>query len=139
MLPYRPTGCCVLTKSELLGLFDAAGRCHRSWARERISRHILGGYSDQRIRQIASGHVTWFTLIAPWHWQLVQLLYFGQSDKNWSTQIRRDLGQVRYETVELSSLDLPVRRVFRPTFASENCKAILSVGRASLTTPGVSR
>ena len=92
----------VLTKSELLGLFDAAGRCHRNWAKERISHHILGGYSDQRIRQIASGHVTWFSLIAPWHWQLVQLLYFGQSDKNWSTQIRRDLGQVRYEAVELS-------------------------------------
>ncbi len=92
----------VLKKSELLDLLDAAGRCHRSWAKERISHHILGVYSDQRIRQIASGHVAWFSLTAPWHWRLVQLLYFGQSDKDWSTQIRRDLGQVRYETVELS-------------------------------------
>ena len=92
----------VLTKSELLDLLGAAGRCHRSWTKQRISHHILGGYSDQRIRQIASGHVAWFSLIAPWHWHMVQLLYFGQSDKDWSTQIRRDLGQVRYETVELS-------------------------------------
>jgi len=92
----------VLKKSELLDIFDAAGRWHRSWAKERINHHILGGYADQRIRQIASGHVAWFSLIAPWHWRLVQLLYFGQSDKNWSTQIRRDLGQIRYETVELS-------------------------------------
>ena len=66
-----------------------------SWAKERIIQHILGDYSDQRSpdhqqpRKAVKPH-------APWHWQLVQLLYFGQSDKDWSYPNSTRFGTVRY-------------------------------------------
>ena len=92
----------TLKKSVLLDYFVAASQCPKNWAKERISEHILTVHTDARIRQIVSSHVVWFSLSSQSHWRLVQLLYFGQSNKDWSAHIRRDLGHTRYELVELS-------------------------------------
>ena len=92
----------ALKKSALLDYFVAAAGYPKNWAKERVSEHILAVHTDRRIRQIVSDHIVWFSLSSQSHWRLVQLLYFGQSNKDWSAHIRRDLGHMRYESVELS-------------------------------------
>ena len=92
----------TLKKSALLDYFVAAASCPKNWAKERVSEHILTVHTDARIRQIVSRHTVWFSLSSQSHWRLVQLLYFGQANKDWSAHIRRDLGHMRYESVELS-------------------------------------
>ncbi len=89
-----------LTKADLLSLFPQVNILPGSPKVELVDK-ILGQYSDQRIRVKISRVHHWCSITSPKHWHLVQLLYFGNTSLDWSAHVRRDLGQVRYESVEL--------------------------------------
>ena len=91
-----------LTKSDLLALFPVAGGSLRSASKDTLKTRILSRYPDRRICCVVAATQPWCTVGDPCHWRLVQLLYFGSSGKDWSAHIRRDLGHIRYEPVELS-------------------------------------
>ena len=98
-----------LKKADLLALFSSIGTSQRASSKETVKNRILGRYPDPRICSMVAQHQPWCTVSEPSHWQLVQLLYFGGSGKDWSAHIRRDLGQIRYESVELSKSRFPDR------------------------------
>lgn len=98
-----------LKKADLLTLFASTAARQRSASKEAIKDRILGLYPDARICRVVAQHQPWCTVSEPSRWQLVQLLYFGGSGKDWSAHIRRDLGQIRYESVELSKSRFPDR------------------------------
>ena len=84
-----------LKKADLLALFSSIGTSQRASPKETVKNRILGRYPDPRICSMVAQHQPWCTVSEPSHWQLVQLLYFGGSGKDWSAHIRRDLGQIR--------------------------------------------
>lgn len=98
-----------LTKSDLLALFPAVGGSQRSASKDSLKTQILSRYPDPRICCVVAREQPWCTVRDPSHWRLVQLLYFGSSGKDWSAHIRRDLGHIRYEPVELSKSRFPDR------------------------------
>ena len=98
-----------LTKADLLTFFSSTGASQRAAAKDTVKNRILGRYPDARICRVVAQRQPWCTVSDPSRWQLVQLLYFGSSGKDWSAHIRRDLGQIRYESVELSKSRFPDR------------------------------
>ena len=98
-----------LTKNDLSSLFPtiANGEKNRELFKSELVRAILGGYSDRQIHHTVAATWRWCSIECPKHWQLVQLLYFGNTGQDWSAHILRDLGHVRYENVELSKSRFP--------------------------------
>ena len=98
-----------LKKDDLLTLFSSSGPNQRAAPKDTVKNWILGRYSDSRVCCMVAKYQPWCTVTEPSHWRLVQLLYFGSSGKDWSARIRRDLGHIRYESVELTKSRFPDR------------------------------
>ena len=98
-----------LKKDDLLTLFSSSGPSQRAAPKGHgkkldtgaifgFARLLHGGEISAMVhsdRTVALG--------------LVQLLYFGSSGKDWSAHICRDLGHIRYESVELTKSRFPDR------------------------------
>ena len=89
--------------------FSCRGRKPTIRLQGQLKTRILSRYPDPRICCVVASKQPWCTVRDPSHWRLVQLLYFGSSGKDWSAHIRRDLGHIRYEPVELSKSRFPDR------------------------------
>lgn len=61
----------------------------------------LSRCSDAQIVGRVRKRVGWLRIAEPQTWRLVRLLYFGDSEQDWSAFVLRDLGTVRYETLPL--------------------------------------
>ena len=91
-----------LTKQDVTDVCCASGNYAKSLSKELLKNEVLSRHTDQRLRTLVAKRMPWRTISQPRHWQLVQLLYFGRAGQDWSAHVRRDLGQVTYETVALS-------------------------------------
>lgn len=90
----------LLRKAELMALDDTLpGRLRKV---EMIAAW-LSRYSDAQIRDRVARLSAWVSIAEPQTWQLVQLLYFGDSEHDWSSFVVRDLGMVDYEPVAMRS------------------------------------
>lgn len=111
-----------LTKTELVDYFPYAAIEAKRENKKALMVRILGHYSDLRIAQLLAPLKPWCVIREPRHWQWAQLLYFGRTGKDWSTHIRRDLGQVRYEQVELSKSRFSSRHSFNSYLAERKLR-----------------
>ena len=67
-----------------------------------LMKRVLDGIPDRRIRHTYVRELTVIAICAPQTWDLARLLYFGEIHQDWTTFVLKDLGMIRYETVQLS-------------------------------------
>ena len=102
----------LLTKAQILDYF-AVPKMVAKFTKGRIIEYVLGEGSDLQIFQRCSKYTHWITLTAPDHWWMISTLYFGNSGQDWSTFVRRDLGQLAYENVALQSQQFTTRQALQ--------------------------
>lgn len=102
----------LLTKAQILDYF-ALPKAVAKTSKGDIVEYLLSGASDLQIFQRCAKHTHWITVAAPTHWWHVSTLYFGNSGQDWSTFVRRDLGQLTYENVALQSQQFETRQALQ--------------------------
>ena len=102
----------LLTKAQILDYF-ALPKAVAKTSKGDIVEYLLSGGSDLQIFQRCAKHTRWITVAAPDHWWLISTLYFGNSGQDWSTFVRRDLGQLAYENVALQSQQFETRQALQ--------------------------
>ena len=102
----------LLTKAQILNYF-ALPKAVAKTSKGDIVEYLLSGGSDLQIFQRCAKHTRWITVAAPDHWWLISTLYFGNSGQDWSTFVRRDLGQLAYENVALQSQQFETRQALQ--------------------------
>ncbi|NCF45555.1 MAG: hypothetical protein GWP70_12165 [Proteobacteria bacterium] len=91
-----------LTKQDITDVCCAGSKYVKALSKDSLKNEVLSRHTDQHLRTLIAEKMPWRTISQPRHWELVQLLYFGRAGQDWSAHVRRDLGQVTYETVALS-------------------------------------
>lgn len=91
----------LYTKSELCECFNVPTSIRKS-TKSLIGEYVLSRYADEQIAKRLAALRPWIRLRAQRYWQLTQLLFFGNANQNWSTFVRKDLGQIRYEALPLT-------------------------------------
>ena len=102
----------LLTKAQILDYFVLPKAVAKT-SKGDIVEYLLSGGSDLQIFQRCAKHTRWITVAAPDHWWLISTLYFGNSGQDWSTFVRRDLGQLAYENVALQSQQFETRQALQ--------------------------
>jgi hypothetical protein len=85
----------MLKKAEVISL--AAQPVPKSARKNEVVELHLSRYTDAQIYQQVSTRHAWLKISAAAVWDLVRLLYFGDTHHDWSSFVIRDLGMVRYE------------------------------------------
>ncbi len=96
----------LYTKKVLCECFKLPVPIQRS-SKPQIIEYLLGRYADGQIAKRLAKAQPWVRLCHPSHWRLARLLFFGRANQDWSTFVRKDLGQVRYEELLLSGPQYP--------------------------------
>ncbi|MAD08287.1 MAG: hypothetical protein CMP86_12830, partial [Gammaproteobacteria bacterium] len=91
----------LYTKSALCECFNLAATT-RKLTKQQIIEHLLGRYTDRQLAQRLGAMQAWVRLRHLGLWRLSRLLFFGSTNQDWSTFVRKDLGQVRYEELPVS-------------------------------------
>tara|TARA_B100000900_G_scaffold87059_1_gene70686 strand:+ start:2014 stop:3603 length:1590 start_codon:yes stop_codon:yes gene_type:complete len=91
----------LYTKSELCECFNVPV-VMRKTTKNLISEYLLSRYADRQIAKRLGAFGPWIRLREQGHWQLAQLLFFGNTNQDWSTFVRKDLGEIRYEALPLN-------------------------------------
>ncbi len=92
----------LLTKAQILDYFTVPKTVAKT-SKGQIAQYLLSGGSDLQIFHRCVKYTHWITITTAQHWWLISVLYFGNSGQDWSTFVRRDLGQLAYENVALQS------------------------------------
>ena len=91
----------LYTKNALCECFSLAATT-RKLTKQQIIEHLLGRHTDRQLAQRLGAVQAWVRLRHLSLWRLSRLLFFGSASQDWSTFVRKDLGQVRYEELPLS-------------------------------------
>ena len=91
----------LYTKNALCECFNVAATI-RKLTKQQIIEHLLGRYTDRQLAQRLGALQGWVRLRHLSLWRLSRLLFFGSTSQDWSTFVRKDLGQIRYEELPLS-------------------------------------
>ena len=85
----------LLKKADLISL--AVQPVPRGARKQDLVALHLSRYTDRHIYQQVSACIEWVKIASPQVWDLVSLLYFGDTHHDWSSFVIRDLGMVHYE------------------------------------------
>lgn len=92
-----------LTRQELADLIALDKRQAGKLKKPGLVAMVLSGRSDRRVCQLVAAQHPYLSIVNPHVWQLCLILYFGESGQDWTTFVRRDLGQMRFERLPLDS------------------------------------
>ena len=93
----------LMRKGEIVEAFGQLGAGAGRLRKPELIEQVLSRYSDARILSACRPALHWVMLANPELWRMVRLLYFGDTEHDWSAFVVRDLGVMQYETVTLEN------------------------------------